>query len=375
MSDRNWGGEPFSFSRAERVALLTLLLVGVVGLASGYWLPRLLAPAPGTLTLDSAYVAEANAWVALAAARADSVAEAREARRARARERQAAYEARRRQWDAEREARAARRARYERGDYRRDGNYADRSRWSTRADGTPAERRRSESTPEDDADGPPPPPGSLDPNTVDSATLRRLGLPIGLTRRWLKYRASGGSFVSAGDIAKLYGMPDSTAARIEGYFADPPPRERSPAGETPAERRRREPPAELEINHATAEDLESLRGIGSYYASRIIEYRGRLGGFVSVAQVAETPGLRDSAFAGIAGILRVDTSYRYRIALNRATRWQELRHPYMSTAAAKMTFNYREQHGPYRSTADLSRVKALRPADIAALAPYLDFGL
>ena len=43
----------------------------------------------------------------------------------------------------------------------------------------------------------------------------------------------------------------------------------------------------VELNTADTATLKKIPGIGSYYARRIVDYRNRLGGFVSVAQLKE----------------------------------------------------------------------------------------
>ena len=376
--------DPFSFSRAERTALLALLLVGLVGLSSGYWIKWLdgADAQAEQVSQDPAYAAEVANWVAAATAVADSVAEAKAARKERYALRQAQWAAQREQWAREKAERAQRRAQYPRRDYTSHGKSGGWP-YAGQRNASPSYRNRGDSARREaearwvDHDTPMPALNSLNPNTVDSSTLRRLGLPAGLTKRWLKYRASGGSFVSASDIGKLYGMPDTTASRLATFFTDPAPTA-APEAASPTAQSSRTPAGKsstvvVEVNRATVEELMQIRGVGSYFAGRIIDYRGRLGGFISVEQIAETPGLRDSTFTAISAQLRVDSTYRYYIPLNTAMEWQQLRHPYMDVKAAKMTLAYRQQHGPYKSVHDLARVKALTPADIKALTPYLNF--
>jgi competence protein ComEA len=55
-------------------------------------------------------------------------------------------------------------------------------------------------------------------------------------------------------------------------------------------------PKEIDINTATAEEWKALPGIGEVLANRIIKFRERIGGFVSMEQLHKTYGISDSVF-------------------------------------------------------------------------------
>ncbi len=376
--------DPFTFSRAERIVLLLVLLLSGLGLASGYWLPKLWPETSSTqLLVDTAYVAAVNAYVERATHLSDSVDAARATRRAQREAREVAWAAQREQWAQEKIERTQRRQAY----LDRKATWADRS--STKGSGwvdysksnsSPTDRKfgnASKSAPQTIAySGPMPALASLDPNTVDSTTLQQLGLGPGLRRRWQKYRAAGGSFIKASDIGKLYGMHDSITQRILPYFAEPQAQTGAVAdARSKYSARQKPPPAILEVNKATEEEIEALPGIGAFSARRIMDYRGRLGGFISVAQIGETPGLVDSIFGKVAPFLRVDSSKVFKREINRATKPEELRHPYLNYDAAKRVLAYRKQHGPFRSPADLAKMQSLKPNEVKLMLPYLDFSI
>ena len=47
----------------------------------------------------------------------------------------------------------------------------------------------------------------------------------------------------------------------------------------------------MSLSSASAEQLEGLDGIGPAIAARIVEWRGAHGGFASVDQLGEVPGI------------------------------------------------------------------------------------
>ena len=222
----------------------------------------------------------------------------------------------------------------------------------------------------------------FDPNTADSATLVRLGLPPRLARRICRYRAAGGRFRHARDLARIYGMDTAALRRLRPYirmaaapganppFRKPRPLEKSHYAYTPYPSRKLPRGRQLDLNAADSAELLRVPGVGPYFARRIVRYRERLGGFVSPEQLREIPNLPDS----------VQTWFRVTaekaqspLRLNTATFRELLRHPYLNYEQVKAIVNYRERQGALQTLQELSLSEAFTPVDLERLTPYVSF--
>jgi competence protein ComEA len=61
----------------------------------------------------------------------------------------------------------------------------------------------------------------------------------------------------------------------------------------------------ININTASAEELDSLPGIGPAFAQRIIEYRDTNGPFKSIEDITLVSGIGDATFAKIRDLITV----------------------------------------------------------------------
>lgn len=59
------------------------------------------------------------------------------------------------------------------------------------------------------------------------------------------------------------------------------------------------PDGRLDLNRATAEDLEELPNIGPVTAEKILQYREEIGGFTDVGELRDVPGIGEKTFQGL----------------------------------------------------------------------------
>ncbi len=214
----------------------------------------------------------------------------------------------------------------------------------------------------------------FDPNTLDSAGWVSLGFSPKQTHSILKYRNAGAKFRKPEDLKKLFMVDEAKYAELEPFIAiNPSTLQTTPKKEFDRPKWQR-PAFELphvELNSADTTELMKLKGIGSSFAKRIVKYRELLGGYTSKAQVLEVYGMDTVRFNPIAAQLVVDTLVRVRININTAEAKELMKHPYIDKNQAVAIVNYRTQHGPFRSVADLQKIHLFKGQSYTLAAPYL----
>ncbi len=135
----------------------------------------------------------------------------------------------------------------------------------------------------------------LAPIDLNSAGEDRLaaipGIGPALARRILDHRADYGQFPSVDALRLVRGIGPATLERIRPFLVVEDPEEAAPAP-APARfvRGARPDGVKVNINAASAEDLQTLPGIGPVLSSRIIEARAK-GRFSSVDDLRKVKGI------------------------------------------------------------------------------------
>ncbi len=205
---------------------------------------------------------------------------------------------------------------------------------------------------------------AFDPNTATVAELRQLGLSERLANNLQRYRDKGGRFRKAEDLQRLYGLAPADYERLRPFVQIPGGVEKNVPPSPPP------PVFLLDVNTADAAAWEQLRGIGPALSRRILGFRDRLGGFSSLAQIAETYGLPDSTYQRL--LPQLQWSPVYRPLLVNVYGAEELsRHPYLDKRSAAAIIHYRNQHGSFRQPEELRLVMALDKTTVDKLIPYI----
>lgn len=217
-------------------------------------------------------------------------------------------------------------------------------------------------------------PFRFDPNKLSVQELQSVGFSPQLAKRVVRYREAGGIFRSRKDLLRIYGMDTALYCRLEPFIQLPVERAlpRKTWQPYPSVATRKAEP--FDLNLADTAQLKKIFGIGDKRALRIVAYREKLGGFVSIAQVGEIYTL-DSAVAGrLVQASFVSENFRpRRIDINSADENELAAHPYLSKSAAHALVAYRFQHGELMALSDLAKIQVLDTKTIQKIAPYLEF--
>ncbi len=126
----------------------------------------------------------------------------------------------------------------------------------------------------------------------------------------------------------------------------------------------------VELNTADSQALVALYKIGPSLASKIINYRNRLGGFMNLEQLTEIWGFDPDLLYDLEGKIWVDASLAKKINLN-TTSFEALKtHPYFKINLSQAIVNYRKQHGNFQSINDLKKIKLVNDSILLRISPY-----
>lgn len=210
----------------------------------------------------------------------------------------------------------------------------------------------------------------FDPNGLPEKDWVRLGLSPAQAKVIKKYEAKVGKFESKEDVKKLFVISAERYAELEPFIALPETAPKKSANDLQQFSKTKQKQI-VELNTADSTDLIALDGIGPSFARRIIQYRERLGGFYSVNQLTEVFGIDQEHFDPIKNSLTADSSFIRKINVNTAQVSDLKKHPYFSPALANALVNYRKQHGPFRSVADIRGCNLVNGDLYRKIAPYL----
>ncbi len=215
----------------------------------------------------------------------------------------------------------------------------------------------------------------FNPNRIDEAGWRKLGLAEKTIRTLLHYRAKGGSFRTPADIRKIWGLPGEIADQLIPYIriTEPVAGVRPPNRDIVIGQPRsfRQSTMVIDINQATADDWKTLPGIGDVLAKRIVAFRKKLGGFQRPEQLRQTYGLPDSVFRRILPFLQSGSVYHSLLDLNTVSAGELENIAGISASIATAIIAYRKQYGRFQSVEDLRKVIFVNDSVFRLLKPFL----
>jgi len=215
----------------------------------------------------------------------------------------------------------------------------------------------------------------FDPNTLDEAGWRRLGIRDKTIGTIKNYLSKGGKFRNPEDIGKIWGLKEDEVKRLLPYVKIENNKVEkiytSSTDNKPVYETKKYSPAIVDINTADTTAFIALPGIGSKLSQRIISFRDKLGGFYKIEQIAETFGLPDSTYQKIKTRLVLNDPSVKRLNVNTASIDELKSHPYLRYNIANAIVQYKNQHGNFASLDDLKKVILVTDEVFTKIYPYL----
>ena len=210
-------------------------------------------------------------------------------------------------------------------------------------------------------------PFPFNPNTMTEEEGLRMGLTDRQVRNIINYRESGGHFYSKKDLGRLYTISESDFEQLEPFIVLPVVSRETRTGREQAKSKemkngtetektvKREIPI-VDVNVVDSATLVELPQLGSYTAGRIVSYREKLGGFISLEQLREVKGIDSARYEAIFPYLRLESVEIKQLDVNRSDFKTLVNHPYLNYNQVKTIVNHREKKGMVKNWTQLQTV-------------------
>jgi|GEM_PF-5602095 len=127
----------------------------------------------------------------------------------------------------------------------------------------------------------------------------------------------------------------------------------------------------IEVNSATAQQFQQLRGIGPVLSKRIIKYREAIGGFRSIDQIASVYGIEAQVYEAFRPSLTIVPISIPKINVNTASESELAAHVVIHPKLASQIVNYREKIALFSGEEDFKKLYFVDDKIMDNLRPYI----
>jgi len=211
----------------------------------------------------------------------------------------------------------------------------------------------------------------FNPNYITDFKGYQLGMSLEEIEKLLAFRKQNKWVNSVKDFKKVTNVSDSLLAVISPYFKFPD----WVSDSKPSHKNKysKKPKIKLDLNTATAEELQTIYGIGPSFSKRIIQYRTKfLGGFASFEELYAIYGLTEETINQIKTDCVISNPREIsRFNINNVTRDQLVTIPYIDYEIAFNIIEYRILHEKINNLEELSRINNFPISKINIIKLYL----
>jgi len=205
---------------------------------------------------------------------------------------------------------------------------------------------------------------SFDPNVINKEEWIEMGLTKKQAQSIIKYTSKGGKFYVPDDLRKMYCLSSYECDLIIPHVF---------ISEEIGDRKSftaKEEYLQIDLNAASSESLELVRGIGPAIAKGILNYKQLLGGYSSVNQLNEVFLIDVEKYESIKNNFIVNIDSIHTMNVNNASYYDMRKHPYISKQLAYEIVQHRSQKGSFKESQDLLKVNGMSDSLYQKIYPY-----
>lgn len=215
------------------------------------------------------------------------------------------------------------------------------------------------------------------PNYITDYKGYKYGMSVAELDRLFAFRKENKYVNSAKEFQEVTKVSDSLLKEMAVNFKFPDwvnQKKEYTSTYTPFPKKEKEVIVVKDINHATAEDLIKIRGIGEAISVRILKERDKYGAFASMEQMQHIWGLTPEVIDYLNQYFKVvDVSGIKKINVNTATVKELSAFPFFNYTLAREILIYRSMNYKIKDSEDLTKIKGFPTDRVAIIALYLNF--
>ena len=215
------------------------------------------------------------------------------------------------------------------------------------------------------------------PNFITDYKGYKLGMTVEQLDRLFAFRKENKYVNSAKEFQQVTKVSDSLLKEMAVYFKFPDwvnQKREYTSKYSPFPKKEKEIIVVKDINHATAEDLIKIRGIGEAISARILKEREKFGAFATMDQMQFIWGLSPEVIEYLNQYFKVvDVSQVKKININEATLKELSAFPFFNYSLSREIVIYRSMNSKIKDSEDLTKIKGFPTDRVAIIALYLNF--